>query len=139
MEEPQDMVIHHAGRQAHEIFRALADPTRLRILNILRDGEHCVSDIVTILEIPQARASHHLVYLHRMELVAVRTQGLWSLYRLSPARTRFRRNLLECVRQCSGNVPGAGDDRRRAAKLRRTGGCCPGLARGSPKSARQPR
>jgi ArsR family transcriptional regulator, arsenate/arsenite/antimonite-responsive transcriptional repressor len=127
-----------AGRKAHEVFKALADPTRLRILNILRDGEHCVSDITTILGIPQAKASHHLVYLHRMGLVESRHQGLWSFYRLSPAKSGFRRKLLECIRHCSESVPGAADDRRRAAQLRKTGGCCPGLARGSTKSVRRP-
>lgn len=126
-------------QQAHEVFKALADPTRLRILNVLRDGELCVSDITTILGVPQAKASHHLVYLHRVGLVETRHQGLWSFYRLNPAKSRFRSSLLECIEHCSESVPGAADDRRRAAQLRKTGGCCPGLARGSTKSMRPPR
>jgi len=126
------------SHQAHEVFKALADPTRLRILDILRDGEHCVSDITTILGVPQAKASHHLVYLRRVGLVETRQQGLWCFYRLSPARSQFRRKLLECLGHCSGSVPGAADDRRRAVQLRRTGGCCPGLARGSTKSMCRP-
>lgn len=123
---------------AQKVFRALADATRLRILDILREGEHCVSDITTILGIPQAKASHHLVYLHRVGLAEIRHQGLWSFYRLSPPRTQFRRKLAECLRHCSGTVPGAAHDRRRAAKVHRTGGCCRGLAQGSRRSIHHP-
>lgn len=122
--------------QAHQVFKALGDPTRLRVLCILRDGEHCVSDIITILKVPQAKASHHLVYLHRAGLVDFRQQGLWSFYRLSPARSQFHAKLLECLRHCAGSVPGAASDCRRAAQLRKTGGCCPGLARGSTRRKR---
>lgn len=48
-----------------KVFRAFADRTRLRILHLLQDGELCVTDVVTILKIPQAKASHHLSYLRR--------------------------------------------------------------------------
>lgn len=117
------------GRRPHEIFRALADPTRLRILDILRDGEQCVSDITAILEVPQAKTSHHLVYLHRAGLVQARQQGLWSFYRLTPRRSKFHRRLFECLAQCSRSIPGRDGDRRRVARVRKAGGCCPGLAR----------
>ncbi len=66
------------------MFRAFADRTRLRILHLLQDGELCVSDIINILKVPQAKASHHLNYLRRAGLVEVRKQGLWCFYRLRP-------------------------------------------------------
>ena len=119
------------SHQADKLFRALADPTRLRILCILREGEHCVSDIVEILQVPQAKASHHLNYLHRVGMVDFRQQGLWCFYRLSPGRSLFHRQLLACLAHCSREVPNAAADRRRAARLREKGGCCPGLARGA--------
>jgi ArsR family transcriptional regulator len=120
------------------MFRAFADPTRLRLLYSLQDGEHCVSDILAILRIPQAKASRHLAYLRRAGLVECRRQGLWSFYRLSPPRTEFHGMLLACLGSCFESVPGLATDRRRAEKLSSSGGCCPGVARpaSNPATAR---
>ena len=51
--------------QVDRVFRAVADPTRLRILNMLRSGERCVCEIVDVLRCPQPKASRHLAYLRR--------------------------------------------------------------------------
>jgi ArsR family transcriptional regulator len=102
-------------------FRACADRTRLRILGLLRGGELCVGDLMSILRVPQAKTSRHLAYLRRAGLVRCREQGLWSFYSLAPARDGFHRRLMRCV-----DASGIGEtDRRRAASLRRKGGCCP--------------
>ncbi len=111
--------------QVDKMFRAFADRTRLRILHLLQDGELCVSDIISILKVPQAKASHHLNYLRRAGLVEVRKKGLWCFYRLRPAETVFHRKLLECLQQCFTDVPGLTVDRERAAKIKASGGCCP--------------
>ena len=108
-----------------KMFRAFADRTRLRILHLLQDGELCVSDIISILKVPQAKASHHLNYLRRAGLVDVRKEGLWSFYKLVPAQTPFHQKLLECLGQCFTDVPGLAADRERAAKIKASGGCCP--------------
>jgi len=107
------------------MFRAFADRTRLRLLHLLKDGELCVSDIVTILDVPQARVSRHLGYLHRAGLVDVRKQGLWAFYRLRPPESPFHQRLVGCLGHCFAGVPGLATDSRRAAKIKRTGGCCP--------------
>ena len=112
-----------------KMFRAFADPTRLRLLSLLRDGEFCVSDIIRILKVPQAKASRHLIYLRQAGLVESRRQGLWIFYRLSSPRSVFHRKLLECLEQCFVGVPGMVADRRRASRLRKAGGCCPEVAR----------
>jgi ArsR family transcriptional regulator len=122
------------------MFRAFADPTRLRLLHLLRDGEFCVSDIIQILRVPQAKTSRHLIYLRQAGLVDSRRQGLWIFYRLSSPRSVFHRKLLECLEQCFVGVPGRVADRRRAERLRKTGGCCPGIARnGIGSQKRRPR
>jgi ArsR family transcriptional regulator len=108
-----------------KMFRAFADRTRLRILHLLQDSELCVSDLITILRVPQARVSHHLNYLRRAGLVEVRRQGLWCFYRLRPAQTVFHEKLLECLGQCFTDVPGLAWDKKRAAKVKASGGCCP--------------
>lgn len=66
-----------------EVFRAAADPCRLRILNLLRDGELCVCEIMAALRRPQSSTSHHLSVLREAGLVKERRDGKWSYYRLA--------------------------------------------------------
>ncbi len=107
------------------MFRAFSDRTRLRILHLLQGGELCVGDIVEILQAPQPRVSRHLAYLRKAGLVTVRKSGLWSHYSLARAKTPFHRKLLECLAKCFGEVPELQSDGARAAKIRKSGGCCP--------------
>ena len=107
------------------MFRAFSDRTRLRILHVLQGGELCVADIVHILLAPQPRISRHLAYLRKAKLVVVRKSGLWSHYSLAPANTPFHRKLLECLAKCFGEVPELQADSAHAAKIRKSGGCCP--------------
>ena len=67
-----------------QIYAALADPTRLRILALLRDGEICVCHIHASLNVPQPTASRHLAYLRKAGLVDARREGIWMHYRLTP-------------------------------------------------------
>jgi ArsR family transcriptional regulator, arsenate/arsenite/antimonite-responsive transcriptional repressor len=68
------------------LFRALADPTRLRLLNLIADREICVCYFVEILGLSQPKISRHLAYLRRAGIVAVRRQGRWMHYRLVAPR-----------------------------------------------------
>ena len=65
------------------VFEALADETRLRILNLLAEGELCVCDLMRVLKEPQSKTSRHLAYLRRSGLVESRRGGLWMYYSLS--------------------------------------------------------
>jgi ArsR family transcriptional regulator len=65
-----------------EIFAALSDPTRLRLLNLMRDHEVCVCDFVEILGQSQPKISRHLAYLRRAGLVCARREGKWMHYRI---------------------------------------------------------
>lgn len=102
-------------------FRALSDPTRLRILRLLGTGELCVCDLMEILQVPQAKTSRHLGYLRKAGLVTVRQDGLWSFYSLAPAREAFHKKLLECL----AAAPEIAADGHRVARIRKAGGCCP--------------
>jgi ArsR family transcriptional regulator len=64
------------------LFRALADRTRLRLLNLIADKEICVCYFVEILRMSQPKISRHLAYLRRAGIVAARRQGRWMHYRL---------------------------------------------------------
>lgn len=61
--------------EPHRTFRALADPTRLRILNLLLNEPACVCDLAAILELPQPLVSRHLAYLRGAGLVQDRRSG----------------------------------------------------------------
>jgi ArsR family transcriptional regulator len=102
-------------------FRAVADPTRLRILNLLHGGERCVCELVDSLRVPQPKASRHLAYLRRAGLVSVRKQGQWCYYKLAPVRDAFHAKLLECLATCSSDVPVMVRDVRR---LQQSNRCC---------------
>ena len=113
------------------IFRAFSDRTRLRILHLLRGGECCVGNLVDFLGVVQPSASRHLAYLRRAGLVAVRRAGLWSYYfhTRRGAMPPFHAKLLECLACCFSEVPALRADQARAARLRESGGCCPGEER----------
>jgi len=66
-----------------DIFKAMADPCRLKILKLLREGELCVCEIMTALNRPQSSISHHLSILRDSGLIKERKDGKWSHYRLS--------------------------------------------------------
>ena len=65
------------------VYAALADPTRLRILSLLGEGEICVCHIHASLDVPQPTASRHLAYLRKAGLVESRRDGIWMHYRLA--------------------------------------------------------
>jgi len=106
-------------------FAAFSDPTRLRILQLLREGELCVGELVTILDMPQPTISRHLAYLRRSALVTTRKSGLWMYYSIAPPKSEFHRKLLDCLTACFADVPELKKDAARARKVRKDGGCCP--------------
>jgi ArsR family transcriptional regulator len=65
-----------------QLFRALADPTRLRLVNLMSEQEICVCYFIEVIGAPQPKISRHLAYLRRAGLVAARRQGKWMHYRL---------------------------------------------------------
>src|SRR3954471_6724211 len=113
-------------------FKALADPTRLRILGLLMGGEVCVCDIHGTLGIPQPRASRHLAYLRRAGLVIDRKEGLWVHYSLANPDDVVLKTLLSGAVHCLGHVPGV----THKAKDAQPGlPCCAGVqSSGRPKT-----
>lgn len=66
----------------HEIFKGLADPTRLRIVALLLERELCVCDLMAVLRLPQSTVSRHMIRLKSAGLVLDRRTGKWVHYRL---------------------------------------------------------
>ena len=63
-------------------FKAISDPTRLKILYLLQDGELCACEIIMALEKPQSTISHHLNVLKNAGFIKGRKEGVWIHYKL---------------------------------------------------------
>ena len=98
------------------LFRALADRTRLRIVNLLTRGSLCVCDIQRILEQPQSSVSRHLALLRSAGLIADRRDGMRTFYALTPSASRLRRAVLGAIR---AHLGGEGEYRADLEELRR--------------------
>src|SRR6266478_5218244 len=66
-----------------QLFRALADPTRLRLINLMAEQEICVCYFTQVIGAPQPKISRHLAYLRKAGLVTTRKDGKWMHYRLT--------------------------------------------------------
>jgi ArsR family transcriptional regulator len=96
-----------------ELFKAFADPVRLRLLNLLADGEVCVCHLHEALELPQSTVSRHLAYLRKRGLVVGRKDGLWVHYRLAKPGGELHRTLIGCLGACYKGVETLNQDRQR--------------------------
>ena len=109
---------------APDLFRAFADPTRLRLLNLLLEGELCVCDLCEVLDEIQPKVSRHLAYLRRAGLVSVRRDGKWKHYAVARRSAGLECTLLDCIRTCLRDLDVLGKDLKRLRKLPR-GRCKP--------------
>lgn len=78
-----------------QLFRALADPTRLRLINLMSEQEVCVCYFIEVIGAPQPKISRHLAYLRRAGLVAARREGKWMHYRLMAPRDSHAASILK--------------------------------------------
>jgi ArsR family transcriptional regulator len=101
------------------LFRALADRTRLRLLNLIGSDEVCVCYFVEILRTPQPKISRHLAYLRRAGIVDVRRQGKWMHYRIVEPADSHAVQVLNDVRSWLSNNPAMQRDRSRLVNV-----CC---------------
>ena len=75
------------------VFKALAEESRIRIVNLLIKEELCVCEIETILDMSQSNASRHLNKLKDAGIVAIRKESQWVYYRISQRFIEENRNL----------------------------------------------
>jgi ArsR family transcriptional regulator, arsenate/arsenite/antimonite-responsive transcriptional repressor len=77
------------------LFAALADNTRLRLLNLMAGREVCVCYFVEILRQGQPKISRHLAYLRKAGIVTARREGKWMHYRITPPTDSATASILE--------------------------------------------
>ena len=82
-------------KEPFQVFKAMADQTRLRILSLLSHGEMCVTDLDAVLRAGQSKVSRHLDYLRKTGLVVSRRSGTLVFYRLDLDHQNMEKRLLE--------------------------------------------
>lgn len=81
------------------LFKAFADETRLRILNLLSRGELCVNDIAKTLKVSQSKISRHLAYLRYAGFVKTHKHGAHAFYAFENPNSRLKKILLDHFRK----------------------------------------
>jgi DNA-binding transcriptional ArsR family regulator len=101
-----------------QTFRVLSDRTRLRILNLLSQGEQPVGDIIAVMDASQSSVSQHLAALKAAGLVSNRQQGRRRFYSLRKPRSRIHAKVIACLHGCFGDVAAFRKDVSRLQNLR---------------------
>ncbi|MGK7956341.1 MAG: ArsR/SmtB family transcription factor [Crocosphaera sp.] len=86
-------------------FRALSDPIRLQVLELLKTQELCVCDLCEKLEINQSKLSFHLKNLKDAQLVQSRQEGRWIYYHLNLSQFALLENYLSQYQQIKDILP----------------------------------
>jgi ArsR family transcriptional regulator len=94
-------------------LKALSDPTRLRILRLLEDGELCVCDVMAALDLPQSLVSRHLAYLDKSGWISGTRKGKWVYYRLAEPTDPVQARVLAALRESLPGLPTAREDHAR--------------------------
>ncbi|HEV8591129.1 MAG TPA: metalloregulator ArsR/SmtB family transcription factor [Pyrinomonadaceae bacterium] len=100
-------------------FAALADKTRLRLLNLIGDDEVCVCFFVEVIGTNQPKISRHLAYLRRAGLVSMRKDWKWSHYRITEPKNEYAAEVFRKVREWIRDDKEMINDRREMVKI-----CC---------------
>jgi ArsR family transcriptional regulator len=118
--------------QVEFLFKALADRTRLRLLNLMNTDEICVCFFVEVLRTNQPKISRHLAYLRRAGVVEARRDGKWMHYRIVEPPDPHAARIFSEVRRWLKDDAEMQRDRQRLIKV-----CCapqpPVQLRGAPR------
>lgn len=104
-------------------FKGLSEPTRLRMLNLLFQGELCGCDIQHVLELSQSNVSRHLNYLKRVGLVLDRRDGYRVFYKLTESSDKSRDLLLDYLRHVFAREAMFAKDLKELKSAIRQGAC----------------
>ena len=86
---------HTANPRAQQLFKVLAEPIRMELVQCLGAGERCVCDLTSDLGLAQSKLSFHLKAMKDAGLISARQQGRWTYYRLEAESLLWLRNWLD--------------------------------------------
>jgi ArsR family transcriptional regulator len=113
------------------LAKALADPSRVRVLAILRGQELCVCELCDVLGLTQSTLSTHLQVIRSAGLVSARKEGKWMYYAISPEAKPIVRSLFQAFApSLQADTTLRRDEKRltRRLAMRENGSCCVGFA-----------
>ncbi len=90
--------------RCEKVFRALANPARIRIISLLDGNQFCVNALVRQMDISQAAVSQHLKILENAGLVKKKKEGYWMHYTLSPGGFNDINKFLSSIRELNQNA-----------------------------------
>ena len=111
--------------EAVQLFKALADETRLRILNLVAQRELCVCHLVEALGLGQSRVSRHLAHLRNAGLVIDRREGPWMYYSLAEPQGCLHAQVLGMLKRSACKLPMAAEDLQALEGLGECSDLCP--------------
>ncbi|MDF2540947.1 MAG: putative transcriptional regulator [Herbinix sp.] len=88
-----------------EIFKALSEESRLRILSVLMEQEMCVCEIEASLDMTQSNASRHLTTLKQCGILESYKQAQWAYYKISDTFQRDQKELWEYLKRRLKELP----------------------------------
>jgi ArsR family transcriptional regulator, arsenate/arsenite/antimonite-responsive transcriptional repressor len=106
-----------------QLFKAVSDPTRLRLLNLLRLGSICVCELHAVLQVPQPTASRHLAALRHAGLVEDCRSGTRIIYSIARANTPQIEALYELLDKCCPDDEVMQADLARLTEAVKNGSC----------------
>jgi len=109
--------------QLIQLFRALSEEARLRIVMLLTNGELCVCDLMAILGEPQSKISRHLAYLTHSGLTKSKRVGIWMHYSLKEPLDEVYKAEIECLKKQLSHFPQLCSDKVRLLELKKEGSC----------------
>jgi ArsR family transcriptional regulator len=114
-------------RDPVQFARALADPTRWRVIHLVFDRALCVCELAEVLKLPQSTLSSHLRVIDAAGMLDCERREKWLFYRVKPEIQPVLRTLFEHFETTSDTVPALARDARKAGDCiqRREAQCCP--------------
>lgn len=107
-----------------DIYKALGDETRLRIVSLLLGGELCVCELESLLELSQANASRHLNRLSSAGITSKRKRSQWVYYHIDEKFSESGSDILAHIKKQAGRSNELKRDYARLAKYRKSGLSC---------------
>ena len=106
-----------------DVFKALSDETRLRILSLLLEGEMCVCEIEDCLGLTQSNASRHLNALKSAGILSSSKQAQWTYYGLNEKFCNENRELIHYLTEKLKFLSTYESDKRKREKCKQSNLC----------------
>jgi len=109
--------------QLAQLYKALSEETRIRIVMLLTQGELCVCDIQAVLDEPQSKISRHLAYLKLSGMVSSKRVGVWMHYLIKENVDATCKAQLAFMEENLSRLPQFLSDREKLLEFRKQKGC----------------